>query len=422
MYNCVTIQKSPKYQKFITTKKDEFPAIVSSIQRISPPISRPILLLEQKSYWDGLITSYFKHVHSLLPAFSIHSFNSETISKPLLSAIYFGGFMFMQDNPLELVNYFNDYAEKNIKEANRLISLQNAQAVFLYSFIMLLSGNFKLFRACQAQAIRMCYALGLHLNLKKITPIQRYDRSQFFSNLCSIHIIFYGVINLSLNQLTELGDCDTRLRFLKPEYQIPDSKCYFSFDTKDENIVYGICIHTHFVLSNMQAQHIFNLSRCTNNLIQVEFNTLLNKAREKYLKCMSIYDLLLKEYPHLKQSIQSYRINLIQVYHMDNLEMYTLLRYKVNNLTPRQISKMLNECVDFFNTIIESQGIIQIIPTYPYMTGLNFLNIYKIANLHEKSIIKQKLEQLLEYLSRGPYIDKLPYLIIKNQYESILRS
>jgi hypothetical protein len=48
--------------------------------------------------------------------------------------------------------------------------------------------------------------------------------------------------NLALNQLTEVGDCNTDV--LKPEYQIPNSNCAFYFDTKDENIVYGVCLDT----------------------------------------------------------------------------------------------------------------------------------------------------------------------------------
>jgi hypothetical protein len=127
----------------------------------------------------------------------------------------------MQDKPPELVKYFNEYAERNIKLAIKLTSLQGAKSCFLYSYLMVLSGNFKLFKACQAHVIRMSYVLGLHLNLKRLTPIQRYDRYQFFSSLKVYHNGFHGMGNLTLNQLTEVGYCNTNI--LRPEYQIPNA-------------------------------------------------------------------------------------------------------------------------------------------------------------------------------------------------------
>ncbi|KXN66595.1 hypothetical protein CONCODRAFT_11519 [Conidiobolus coronatus NRRL 28638] len=321
LYNSFIIQQKPRYQQFIIEKQDEIPAMVTTIQLIPPiPISRPLQLLTQKSYWDSLITSYFKYVHPTLLLFSIHSFNPQTAAKSLLSAIYYGGFHFMQDKPPELIRYFNEYAKSNIKEATKLISLQNAQATFLYSFFMILSGNFKVFKACQAHTIRMSYALGLHLNLKKLTPIQQYDRFQFFSNISTLHILFYGTGNLTLNQLTELGDCNTKL--FRPEYQIPNSKCAFYFDTEDENILYGICTDIYFKLYNMQAQQLFNLSRCSENSIQTEFFTLFNNSKQKYFETILTFEFLLQEFSHLKSNIQSCKFKLISYYHTINLEIF----------------------------------------------------------------------------------------------------
>jgi hypothetical protein len=261
LYNSFVIQQKPKYQQFILSNQDKLPHILSTIQVIPVPISRPLHLLTQKSYLNNLITLYFKYLHPTAPLFSIHSFNPENTSKLLLSAIYYGGFQFMQDKPPELVKYFSKYAERNIKLAIKSLSLQGAQACFLYSYLMVLSGNFKLFKACQAHAIRMSYALGLHLNLKRLTPIQRYDRYQFFSSVKVYHNGFHGMGNLTLNQLTEVGYCN--INILRPEYQIPNSKCAFYFDTEDENIVYGVCIDTCLGLYYIQTLHLYNLGKCS---------------------------------------------------------------------------------------------------------------------------------------------------------------
>jgi hypothetical protein len=420
MYNSITIQQKPKYKQFIISKEDQIPIILTTIQLVPVPILRPLLLLSQPSYWDELITSYFKYIHPMLPIFSIHSFNPKTAAKPLLSAVYYGGFQYMQNKPPELVKYFNEYAECNIKEAIRVISLQNAQATVIYSFMMVLSGNFKLFRACQAHALRMCYALGLHLNLKILTPLQRYDRMIFFFMSCAVHIFFYVMGDLSLNQLTELGDCNKEL--MSSKYQIPNSKCVFSFDTEGENVIYGVCVDISFAIVHMQSRHIFDLSKCSRNLINYKFGMLLIISAQRYAESISVYDLLLQKYPYLKLTIKTHRINSVILYCIGNLEMYAMLRHKVNKLTSSQISKMLDECIILFDAIIESQEFYQITSTYPYIAGLNFISIYQIANLDEKLLIKQKLNELFDYLSKAPIVDKLSYLIIKKEYESILKS
>jgi hypothetical protein len=82
---------------------------------------------------------------------------------------------------------------------------------------------------------------------------------------------------------------------------------------------------------------------------------------------------------------------------------------------------MLNECILLFDIITESQGRTQLTHTYPYTAVLNLISLYSIANSIEKTIIKQKLQELSAYFSRVPCIDKLSYLIIKNEYENVIK-
>jgi hypothetical protein len=421
LYNSFIIQQKPKYQRFIISKQHKLPSNLPAIQLIiSVPISRPLLLLAQKSYWDELITLYFKYLHPIAPIFSIYSFNPEKVSKLLLSAIYYGGFQFMQDKPPELVKYFNEYAGRNIKLAIKLISLQGAQTCFIYSFLMLLSGNFILFKACQAHAIRTSYALGLHLNLKRLPYIQRYDRFLFFTTVSSFHNGFHGIGNLILNQITEVGDCN--IDILRPEYQIPNSNCVFYFDTEDENIVYGVCIDTCFRFYYVQNQQISNLGKCNEDSVQSESEIFFEKTKKKLSESKIAFDFLLEQFPHHESTIQSYRFKLVLNYYTLNLEAYRMLRYKAKKLIPSQTSKILDECVMLFDTVIGSQGNTQITHTYPYTAGLNLISLYSIANSIEKTLIKQKLRELLDYFSKGACVDRLSYLIIKKEYEAILKS
>jgi hypothetical protein len=223
--------------------------------------------------------------------------------------------------------------------------------------------------------------------------------------------------NLTLNQLTEPGDIN--IEILKPEYQIPNSKCTFYFDTEGENIVYGVCTYTNFKLYYTQLMYLFKLAKSSDVSIQSKFDGYTNICIQKYYESVSTFDFLLKEFPHLEPDIQSYRFKLTIYYHTINLEMYRILRHKVKQLTSSQITKMLDECIMLFDSIIGSQGITQISHIYPYSAGLHLVSLYPIAKSSEKSLIKQKLFELIDYLSKGPIADKLSYLIIKKEYENI---
>jgi hypothetical protein len=164
------------------------------------------------------------------------------------------------------------------------------------------------------------------------------------------------------------------------------------------------------------------LGKCSEGSIQSEFDKLFDKSQKKFLECNMTFKFLLEQFPHLESNIQSYRFTLNLNYYTINLETYRILRYKVKKLIPSQISKILDECVMLFDTVLESQENIQVTHNFPYSAGLNLINLHSIANSSEKVLIKQKLRKILDYLSKGPFVDKLSYLIIKKEYEAILKS
>lgn len=106
----------------------------------------------------------------------------------------------------------------------------------------------------------MSHLLGLHLNLNKLTPIERYNRSKLFSTIHTSHICLAVMGHLALNYLTEIGDIRTDI--LEPEYQIPNIDCAFHYDTEDENILYTLCtdIYSNFCDAIILSLH--SLSSC----------------------------------------------------------------------------------------------------------------------------------------------------------------
>ncbi|KXN66594.1 hypothetical protein CONCODRAFT_11518 [Conidiobolus coronatus NRRL 28638] len=418
--NSFEIQKKPNIEYFIHSKIDKLPVTLPPIQIILPiPISRPLQLLTQKSYWNELIKSYFQHLHPILPFFSIHSFNPLTADKSLLSAVCYGGFQFMQYKPPELITYFDDYAIINITETAKKVSFQRAQATNLYSYIMLLKGNFTLSKFCQAYTIRMIYTLGIHLNVKNLTPIKKYDRLLLFSSIFTIHMSFSLICHTDFNHLTEIIDCN--IEPLEPEYQIPNSNCIFHFDTQDENIVYGIIADTFYKSYYSQTQSLWLISKCSEHSILDQFDRIVYEVNIKYAKCLQTFNTLSRNFPKLKSKILSQKFKLILFHHMNNLEMFRILKSKIKELSPSQISCMIGECCSLFDSVVESQEFDQVSHIHPYSAAINFIRLYPISSSIQQAFIKQKLKEILDFLSNRVCTDKLSFLVIKNGYELIIK-
>jgi hypothetical protein len=419
--NSFEIQEKPNVQYFIRSKKDKFPDIQPHFKLlILPPLSRPLQLLTQKSYWDDLLKSYFLHIHPIMPLFSIHSFNPITAAKTLLSSIYYCGFQSMEYKPPELVSYFNEYSDINIKIAIRSLSLDSVQALTIYSILFVHNGDYSLSRYCQSHAIRMSYALGLHLNLKTLSPILQYNRLMLFSSITILNTTTYAISHFNLNQLAGFEDFNTKI--LKPVYQTPNSNCAFYFDKEDENIVYGFCADAFTRALYMSNRLLWMVSKCSENSIQAEFDTMFDNVAQNFSEIIQAHDLLSEEYPYLKDKIQDHKHQLSLSFHTFNLEAYRILRRKVSSLSPNQVSKVINECCTLFDLVVERKKLFKFTNTFPYTAGLNLSTIYPISNSLQQSIIKQKLGEILDFLSSCTIADKLSYLIIKNEYESIIKS
>jgi hypothetical protein len=116
--------------------------------------------------------SYFKYFHPCVPLFNLVNFDPKTASESLLSAIYFASFTFQPGHPGEIYCYMQNYAKCNIKKILYKVNLTNAQTLGIYAHAFYLNGNSLLTRACISHFGRMCYALGINVDRKKIAYIR----------------------------------------------------------------------------------------------------------------------------------------------------------------------------------------------------------------------------------------------------------
>lgn len=304
--------------------------------------------------------------------------------------------------------------------ATKSISIQNTMSVLLYSFLNLILGNFTLSKSYMAHAIQMSYALGLHLNISIRDPIEQYNRTKIFYTLNILHIGTCGTEGLCSNMLAEFGEFN--IDHASSEYQIPNSRCSFYYDTKEENILYGLCVDMHSRSSYMQSLAVWRVSICSEDIVEKEFDKYFKEVTKSYLQAMAIFNKLLYELPHLKSKVQMHSLQL----HLDcsicKLDLYRILKSKVTKLKPSRVANLLSECCSLLGLILKSKEFKQAYSVYPYTLGLSFIRLYLISNLNQRKIIKTKLTRLLVFLSSRTCTDKLSYLIIKNEYEKIMKS
>jgi hypothetical protein len=83
---------------------------------------------------------------------------------------------------------------------------------------------------------------------------------------------------------------------------------------------------------------------------------------------------------------------------------------------------MLSDCCLLLDPIFENREFIQVTDMFPYTAGFEFISLYSISNPSQCLLIKQKLEEIINYLSDRYIVDNLSYLVIKNEYKSIIKS
>jgi hypothetical protein len=417
------LQKFPKFKKLIEYTREDIEFIHNSQDYPPTPYTSPLQVLSKSSYWDNLIKVFFTLFHPLSPVFSIKSFNPGTASQSLLSAMYYCGYKYQPDQPAEVTAYMNNYAEKNIKQLIRGCSLSNAQALAIYSLVYHMEGNISLAQTCQAHATRISYALGLHLDSKIFTTAIRYNRRVLFSKIRSANISFSGFHNLSPSYLTEFGELNPSL--ILSEWQNPQ-QCSF-IDIKDglEDFIYSECCTQFIKFNNLYNYNIWNskINTSRDSIFKSEWNRSYKTISKAYLDYIKVFQSLSSKYPRFKEKIIMYEVHLTMYYHQFMIELYSILKTKLIELNQNEITKILYHCDSLLNFTLSKNGKLEFNPMtqfFIYFTGFSYLNLYPIANLNDKELIKSKLCTIIDSIGSRDQLSNLNYLLLKSGYKSIV--
>lgn len=406
----------PKFQNFINNRDCELPKTNHLLSPKSPllPLARPLQVLSKSSFWDNLLKVYFTEVHPLNPVISIKSFNQTTTSKFLLSAIYYAGYNYQPNKSSELTAYMDNYAIKNVKSMIKICSLENVQASVIYATLYHMNGNISLARTCQSNATRMSYSLGLHIDNKKLTPIDRYNRQILFSRVRAINAGFSLFHQFPPSYLTEYGEFNPDAFQLK--YQLPDKNCIIYHSDPLESYIYSEC-STALTKFNEACNFIiweFRVNKEIESVFHAEWDKSIQKIMCSFLEYCKVFTNLKKSYNQFKQKIEAYEFQTNIIYYHLTLEMYGILKSKKGTLTESEISNMIDLCDAFLEVIKKLPCYNPLCQFFRFFIGFNLITLYQSSNLTHKQLINIKLKPIVSYLTNTlTSFNYLNYLILK---------
>lgn len=413
------IQTLPKYQQFIKNKVIDLPSeILIENSNLPFPITSSAQLICQDSFWENQLHTYFKDFHVKIPLFSISSFDKKSASPSLLSAMYYGGYIFSKCHETEVWDYMKKFATQNIKRIIKKASIDNLRALIIHTHISQWIGDLSLVKCLQAHTTRMSYMLGLHLDPKNLSSTDRYNRSLLFCAVKTINIGFSGSQNCTTSYLTELGTESPNL--YDPGWQVPVQNSPNYSENVLENQLYALSLVEHFkfvdlIIKAMWFPSFYNLETNTFNNI---WNSKVTKLNEIYNSTMLAFENMKLEYVDFQDKVETHETQLKLTYQEAIIEMYELLKHKNKNLLPCEVTSILDHCHSMYQIFSSKNDTTPVANFFANIIGMHYLNIYPKCTPEEKVRTKQRLQDLILYIKNSFYsYFSLNYLILKTGYD-----
>lgn len=415
------IQKLPKFQHFIKSKAIDLPPDCLSQNICLPyPLTSPLQLLCQASFWESMITLYFTNFHPICPLFSIQSFDQNTASPSLLSAMYFCAYQFSKSQEKEVLEYMEKLAVQNIKKILKNTTMDNVRALVIHTFMAQWGGKLALAKSLQAHLSRMSYLLGLHLDCGKLSPIDRYNRNLIFCIVRTANIGISGSQNFSPNYLTEFGDEEVNLYDSKWQLPNPNSPIYF--ENPLENELYSLSLTRFFKFTDISAKTIWFPSFYNKeiNTFNSMWNSKMNTIKIVFEDSIRYMEELKLIYPDFKHRIEPFETQVKMAYHEAVIEMYEVLKHKNKLLQPENVTTILNHCHQLYQVVITADNYNPYFQFFAHIIGLHYLNIYSRCTESQKLTTKKRLLDLILFVKNKFLKDfSLNYLILKTGYDSL---
>ncbi|KXN65680.1 hypothetical protein CONCODRAFT_12657, partial [Conidiobolus coronatus NRRL 28638] len=346
------LQSAPKIQKLIENHEELSSYKVYYPKSSSPPYTSPLQLLTKSSFWENLLKVFFQNTYDKVPIFSIAHFDPKTAPQCVLAAIYYTGYKFLSDQPEELTLYMERYAKENLKILIRQCSLSAIQALLLYTAVYYGEGNVSLHYTCRAHATRIGYAIGIHLDNKIFSELEKYTRRLMIIKLRCINIVGSRSDNLTANFLTEFGSLN--IKPVEPEWQTLNKNSVIYYEDEIERMLYAVCCSHYINFFDELKYSVY--SSLYNDVRDSRYKSEWNKTRKDvtriYQKYTRIFQSLSTMHPDYIQITSKYEFLICAFYHDTMEDMYFNLINKIEDLNSSDIDEAIDHLDWMFKFII----------------------------------------------------------------------
>jgi hypothetical protein len=154
--------------------------------------------LYHPNFKEKAISSYFKSFHPMITAFGKQLFyrNLTLLNPALLSVVIFVGYQYSNGQHKELLKYLEHLAIVQLKKYFFKASLQNCQALFIFSYAIFLRGSAKQSLRYFYQACQLSQIFGIHLDISGLAGIHQSERNTVRSVVIGMDQHFSNTIKL----------------------------------------------------------------------------------------------------------------------------------------------------------------------------------------------------------------------------------
>ncbi|KXN64845.1 hypothetical protein CONCODRAFT_13816 [Conidiobolus coronatus NRRL 28638] len=263
-------------------------------------------LVYNEEFWEELILLYLTNHHICCAFFHLKDLQANKISRPLITAIYYMGYLCRQDNPDELTNYMKTLAKNQFKKILFKPSLQNIQALCIYFYIFL-KDDARFARAILAQITRMCYSIGAHIDTDMFSDCTNYNRKTIIRKVAYLNKNISGCLKIKPNYLLDIPNFDSSL--YEPHWHLLDYKFKLkNFDVEERLVLSkATVIHNRFRDSALIPTSFTNLSTKPENVAELCLIK-LDKLSLAFSAIKNSYSELIEIYPNSELIIEDMKV------------------------------------------------------------------------------------------------------------------
>jgi hypothetical protein len=342
--------------------------------------------------------------------FSLIDFNPETASESLLSAIYFAGFVVQPNHPDEILPYMKSYATCSIKKMQYAVNIPSVQALAIYCFAFTLSGDASLARICLSYFGRMSLSLGIGINRKNLSDLEKYNRELIYNFM----MLYYNWSKLGSSKFTLISEEEAaNFDIYDPRYQLQNSSLNFG-NSDNEKILYSVFSCQIFKLVCLISYIFAKFSKHDSIQTKMKIEALNTKAIETYKSAKYALESLLTAIPECKNEILVY-LELLKAPYLPCILCINSKMLQIYN-NDKSIKIIIDSSIDLLGLFSNYPYALYLWRWVPDIIAFHLIQIYPYCSRKQRKTVLSILNSVMSLYYNSKFnFNSMNYLILKSR-------